>query len=51
VFALLALTWLLYVGEFLQAHRFVGFLNHPQIQLPYFNSVPAQLEKDARAEK
>jgi hypothetical protein len=31
-----------YVGEFLNYHPVTGFLNHPLVQLPYFNYVPQQ---------
>ena len=31
-----------YVGEFLNYHPVTGFLNHPLVQVPYFNYVPQQ---------
>jgi hypothetical protein len=33
-----------YVGEFFNYHPGQGFLNHPVIQLPYFNYVPSDLK-------
>jgi hypothetical protein len=51
----LALTWFAfvakaYVGEFLNAHPAVGFLNQPLVLLPTFDHIPGHLEKDARGE-
>jgi hypothetical protein len=47
LFAALFLTWVgyvfsVYVAEFLNYHPYVGFMNHPLVQAPYFNYVPAQ---------
>jgi hypothetical protein len=54
-FVAVVLTWLFfvaktYVGEFFNRHPDVGFFNHPQVQLPFFNFIPPALEKDARGE-
>jgi hypothetical protein len=38
------------VGEFFLKHPYVGYLNHPQVQLPFFNFIPPELEKDAKGE-
>jgi hypothetical protein len=53
LFVLLFVVWLLftfqvYVGEFLNYHPVVGFLNHPTVQLPCFNYIPDALEKAAK---
>jgi hypothetical protein len=37
-----------YVGEFLHYHPVVGLLNHPLVQVPCMNYIPAQLAKDAK---
>jgi hypothetical protein len=48
LFVLLFLTWLgygfsVYVAEFLNYHPYVGFLNHPLVQIPCFNYIPPEL--------
>jgi hypothetical protein len=49
LFVLLFFIWFgfvakVYVGEFFNYHPGQGFLNHPVIQLPYFNYVPSGLK-------
>jgi len=49
LFVLLFFIWFgfvakVYVGEFLNYHPGQGLLNHPVIQLPYFNYVPSDLQ-------
>ncbi|HEV2946437.1 MAG TPA: DUF4013 domain-containing protein [Gemmataceae bacterium] len=49
LFVLLFFIWFgfvakVYVGEFLNYHPGQGLLNHPVIQLPYFNYVPSDLK-------
>src|SRR5262249_41139918 len=52
VYSLLFLTWLafvarLYAGYFLVANGPAGFLNHPLVQIPCFNHIPAHLAQPA----
>jgi hypothetical protein len=49
LFVLLFFIWFgfvakTYLGEFFNYHPGQGFLNHPVIQLPYFNYVPSDLK-------
>jgi hypothetical protein len=48
LFVLLFLAWLgyvfsVYVAEFLNYHPYVGFMNHPIVQMPCFNYIPPPL--------
>jgi hypothetical protein len=52
LYTLLFVVWVaftskVYVGEFLNYHPVVGFLNHPLIQVPCFNYVPPHLAESA----
>jgi hypothetical protein len=56
LFVVLLAVWFafvakVYVGEFFNYHPVVGFVNHPLIQAPCCNYVPAQLGKASRGEQ
>ena len=53
LFTVLFLVWFgfiakVYVGEFLHYHPYVGLLNHPLIQVPCCNYIPAHLAEAAK---
>ncbi len=53
MYALLAVLWFgmvgaqVYVGEFLNYHPAIGFLNHPLVQIPSVDYIPAHLHESA----
>jgi hypothetical protein len=49
LFVMLFFIWFgfvakVYVGEFLHYHPFMGVMNHPLVQFPYFNYIPSDLK-------
>src|SRR5262249_28281280 len=49
LFVLLTLTWVLftaqgYVGEFFNYHPYIGFMNHPLVQIPSVDYIPKHLQ-------
>jgi hypothetical protein len=53
LYAVLFVIWLgfaakVYVGEFLNYHPYAGFLNHPLVQVPCVNYIPAALHDAAK---